>query len=69
MATTVVCNSSVPGPPPPRAVATAIHGGASAMVAHRWIPKRGQVLRKVLKTVFSCVCIKKEASSVYPVVN
>ncbi|CAB4265302.1 unnamed protein product [Prunus armeniaca] len=32
------------------------HGGASAFMAPRWIPKRGQVLKKVLKTVFSCLC-------------
>ncbi|KAK9935637.1 hypothetical protein M0R45_022731 [Rubus argutus] len=62
------CNSSLPGPPPPppRAVETAIHGGASAtsLMAPRWIPKRGQVLRRALKTVFSCVCIRKESK--YP---
>ncbi|KAI8538992.1 hypothetical protein RHMOL_Rhmol09G0146700 [Rhododendron molle] len=30
--------------------------GGGAVTAPRWIPKRGQVLRNVLKMCFPCLC-------------
>ncbi|GMY18090.1 hypothetical protein FCV25MIE_13329 [Fagus crenata] len=33
-------------------------------LAPRWVPKRGRVLRKVVKTIFlSCICAQEHATS------
>ncbi|KAI8538639.1 hypothetical protein RHMOL_Rhmol09G0119800 [Rhododendron molle] len=41
-------------PNPTKSLAAAAGGGA--VTAPRWIPKRGQVLRNVLKMCFPCLC-------------
>ncbi|TQD74359.1 hypothetical protein C1H46_040115 [Malus baccata] len=54
------------------ASASAVRGMAVPR-SSRWIPKRGQVLKRVLKSIFACVCLdqtattpNKNPSSVFP---
>jgi hypothetical protein len=52
--------TSQEAPPPPRRVRANPTNRASTL-APRWIPKRGSVLRKVLKRVFmSCLCAQED---------
>ncbi|KAI8551548.1 hypothetical protein RHMOL_Rhmol06G0195500 [Rhododendron molle] len=43
-------------PNPTTSLPAAAAAGGGAVTAPRWIPKRGRVLRNVLKMCFACLC-------------